>query len=376
MADESQVAMLKRSVEEWNEWRQRRSWRVTIDPRALGAVNEVDLSGANLAGTTLAGAILVGANLEGADLRGANASWAKFDGANLREAKLNGAQLSSATFGWSVVQGQSQSHITSRHADLQKASLAETGLHWAVFDACVLGDTDVSRATIAKTYFLGVDLSGMCGLETCEYLTRSSVDYDTLLLSGNVPLAFARGVGLPDRWIEYLPSLVGNPIDFHSVFVSYSTVDKDFADRLHADLQNNGVRCWFAPHDMTGGKKLHEQIDEAIRLYDRLLLILSEASMASNWVRDEIRRARRKEQQLGRRVLFPVSLVPFDPVLKDWEFYDMTTGENLAEEVRAFYVPDFTGWGTDHARYKAAFDKLLKGLKAEEQPTDTTVPDE
>ena len=40
--------------------------------------------------------------------------------------------------------------------------------------------------------------------------------------------------------------------------------------------------CWFAPHDIQGGRKIHEQIDEAIRVYDKLLLILSDASMNSN----------------------------------------------------------------------------------------------
>jgi len=36
------------------------------------------------------------------------------------------------------------------------------------------------------------------------------------------------------------------------------------ADRLCASVQNKGMRCWFAPHDVQGGRKLHEQIDEAI----------------------------------------------------------------------------------------------------------------
>jgi len=34
------------------------------------------------------------------------------------------------------------------------------------------------------------------------------------------------------------------------VFISYSSKDQAFAERLHADLQNKGVRCWFAPHDL------------------------------------------------------------------------------------------------------------------------------
>jgi TIR domain len=73
------------------------------------------------------------------------------------------------------------------------------------------------------------------------------------------------------------------------------------ADRLYADLQNKGVRCWFAPHDVHGGRKLHEQLDEAISAYDRLLLMLSEASMNSEWVKTEIAYAREEESGLANR---------------------------------------------------------------------------
>ena len=86
----------------------------------------------------------------------------------------------------------------------------------------------------------------------------SIVDHRTLLLSGSsIPLQFLRGCGLPDRLIDYLPSLLEvGPIQFYSCFISYSTANQDFADRLYADLQNNGVRCWFAPHDMHSGKRI------------------------------------------------------------------------------------------------------------------------
>ena len=61
-----------------------------------------------------------------------------------------------------------------------------------------------------------------------------------------------------------------------------------FAERLYADLQNKGVRCWFAPHDLPIGAKTWDAIDEAIRHREKLLVILSEASIASNWVEDEV----------------------------------------------------------------------------------------
>ena len=46
---------------------------------------------------------------------------------------------------------------------------------------------------------------------------------------------------------------------------------------------------------MKGGRKLHEQIDDAIRLHDKLLLMLSEDSMNSEWVKTEIAKARKRK---------------------------------------------------------------------------------
>jgi hypothetical protein len=126
-------------------------------------------------------------------------------------------------------------------------------------------------------------------------------------------------------------------------------------------LQNKGVRCWFAPHDVQGGKKLHEQIDEAIRIYDRLLLIVSEHSIHSEWVRREIAKARKRERQEKRRMLFPVGLVDYK-MLRAWECLD--ADEDLAQEIREYFIPDFSNW-KDHDSYQQGFERLLRDLKSE-----------
>jgi hypothetical protein len=36
-------------------------------------------------------------------------------------------------------------------------------------------------------------------------------------------------------------------------------------------LQQEDLRVWFAPEDIEGGKKLHDQIFDAIRVHDKLL---------------------------------------------------------------------------------------------------------
>lgn len=168
--------------------------------------------------------------------------------------------------------------------------------------------------------------------------------------------------GVPDDFITYAKSLVANPIEFYSCLISYSTKDQAFADRLYADLQNKGVHCWFALHDIQSGKKLHEQIDEAIRLHDKLLLILSPHSMESEWVKTEIAKTRKLEARDQRRVLFPIRLAPFE-TLRDWECFDADTGKDSAREIREYFIPDFSNW-KDHDSYQEAFQRLISDLKA------------
>ncbi|MGH7842531.1 MAG: toll/interleukin-1 receptor domain-containing protein [Candidatus Binataceae bacterium] len=199
----------------------------------------------------------------------------------------------------------------------------------------------------------------------CHHLGPSTLDHRTLAKSLPLPLSFLRGCGLPDEYIEYLPSLFNQAVQFYSCFISYSTRDQAFATRLHADLQNKGVRCWFAPHNIQGGKKLHEQIDEAIRVYDRLLLILSGASMNSEWVKTEIANARQKELANQKRVLFPIRLVSFETV-RAWKIFDADSGKDSAREIREYFIPDFSDW-KNHDNYQQAFESLLKALKAEAQ---------
>ena len=170
-------------------------------------------------------------------------------------------------------------------------------------------------------------------------------------------------VRLPDEYTKYPPSMLNQAVKSYSCFISYSIHDQEFADRLYADLQAKSMRCWSAPHDIRGGRMIHEQIDEAIRLHDRLLLILSEHSMGSEWVKTEIAKARKREVKEGKRVLFPVRLVGFER-LRDWEGFDGDTGKDSAREIREYFIPDFSRW-KEHDSYQAALGRLVGDLKAE-----------
>ena len=74
------------------------------------------------------------------------------------------------------------------------------------------------------------------------------------------------------------------PIQYQSCFISDRSQDDEFARRLHEKMRGEKLRVWFAPEDMQGGQKLIEQIDRAIQVNDRLLLVLSEHSLKT-WLR-------------------------------------------------------------------------------------------
>jgi uncharacterized protein YjbI with pentapeptide repeats len=376
MANTEHLAILKQGGEQWNTWRSEHlgarpnlsqadlekadlSWKMIRPPLVIGMnLSEADLSGANLSGANLSGTDLSGADLSGADLSEANLS-----GANLTRATLTNADLR-----WALLNG---AHLI--FANLFLANLSMAGLE----------DANFAQARVDGTNFADVDLSAAKGLESIQHDGPSTIGVDTLYKSrGKIPEVFLRGCGLTDWEIEaaklYDPSLSSaettdiayqvahlrnsQPFQYYSCFISYSTKDQEFADRLYADLQAKGVRCWFAPHDIHGGQKIHEQIDEAIRLHDRLLLILSEHSMSSEWVKTELAKARKREVKEGKRVLFPVRLAPFE-ALRDWECFDSDTGKDSAREVREYFIPDFSNW-KDHDSYQAGLVRLISDLKA------------
>jgi uncharacterized protein YjbI with pentapeptide repeats len=345
----------KRGPLQWNAWRERAE---SIKPNLAGlSAYRTDFAGVDFRGCDLSGASLHESNLHKSNLSGA-----KLKDAQLHEANLNRAEAEGMDF-----RGADLSRSILTRTNLNNADLRKSGL-WGAFlnDASVKG-AKLHGARVGETVFAGCDLAEALGLDSIEFTSASYLDVPTFFaLYGKVPDKVLQGIGIPEPLMTYAGSLIasGRPIHFYSCFISYSTIDQEFANRLHVDLQASGVRCWFARHDVQAGKKLHEQVDEAIRLYDRLLLILSPSSMNSEWVKTEIAKARQKDLREGRRVLFPIRLCSFE-ALRDWECFDADAGKDSAREIREYFIPDFTKW-KDHDSYQAAFRDLLRDLKAED----------
>jgi hypothetical protein len=91
-----------------------------------------------------------------------------------------------------------------------------------------------------------------------------------------------------------------------------------------------------------------------------LVLILSQHSIKSDWVQDEVERALKKEESMdmSQQVLFPIRL---DDTV-------MTTSRRWISSLRyQRQIGDFTGW-KDDAAYPQAFTRLLQHLKISQPP--------
>lgn len=330
MAKNEELELLLRGVDAWNDWR-------ANTPELKPDLSMADLRGAHLPKanffrTNLHGANLLGASLTGANFRAANLSNAYLIGAHLMGAALSGANLS-----WTDM----------FRADLQSAN----------FFGAILTHTNLTEAKLGYTIFANSDLRTVRGLDTITHRGPSAISIEAVYLSnGSIPENFLRGVGVPDDFITFMRSLTGQAIEFYSCFISYSSKNHEFAERLHADLQDKGVRCWFAPEDLKIGDRIRLRIDESIRLHDKLLLVLSEESVKSQWVEQEVETALAREREQNRIVLFPIRL--------DESVMGVNSGWPwLIKNTR--HIGDFSLW-KDHDSYKDAFARLIRDLKAED----------
>ncbi|MDT7689509.1 MAG: hypothetical protein QOE46_2268 [Acidobacteriota bacterium] len=334
----------------WNKWREE-------NLKIIPDLSDTDFSGESLSYASLHHAILSDAVLLYAVLCDADLSDSELSGIDLSHANLSGVNLSGANL----------SHAGLYDAKLRGANLRDAVLHYAVLRGADLSGSDFTDVTLAYTTFVDNDLSDVKGLETARHRAPSNIGIDTLYKSaGKISEVFLRGCGIPDDFITFIPSHFGvqQAIQFYSCFISYSTRDEEFARRLYSRMRDEKLRVWFAPEDAQGGKKLYEQIERAIQLHDRLLIVLSERSLQSKWVMTEIRRARKVELKENRRKLFPIRLVDYE-TLQAWECFDADTGEDLATEVRGYFIPDFSNW-KDQDAFEKAFERLLHDLRAEE----------
>ncbi len=326
MAFEEHVERIKAGVDKWNHWRERDPW---IQPDLWGAyVRDLDLQAINLKHAKLTNAVFTNNNLGYADLSGADLSSADLRGCNLQSAKLTNAIL-----------------------------------HGANLSRTYLKDCDMTGAQMEATVISDLNLAQVKGVELVTHRFKSEISTSALEITATslsndlanlgAVESFLRGAGVTDEYIEVFRSRIGLKANFYSCFISYSSNDRDFAERLFSDLQSRGVRCWYAPEHLRIGRRIRDGIDDSILRHDKLLLVLSESSVASQWVEAEVATALRKERELGWEVLFPLRL-------DDSIITSKAGWVTLIQNTRN--IGNFCDW-RNHDTYIKSLERLLRDLR-------------
>jgi hypothetical protein len=119
-----------------------------------------------------------------------------------------------------------------------------------------------------------------------------------------------------------------------TVFLSYSSADKELVRKFARGLEQRGVSAWFDEMNLRPGDVWGRQIERALDSSDYIVFFVSKNSMRRGYVQKELKLAfdRSRLYPMGRAFLLPVLLdkaaIPdMPPLLRDIQWLDATDGD-------------------------------------------------
>lgn len=88
----------------------------------------------------------------------------------------------------------------------------------------------------------------------------------------------------------------------NEVFLSHTSADRVFVDRLVSVLTLHGVPVWYSKTNILGAQQWHDEIGAALQRCDWMALVLSPDSIESTWVKRELLFAL-QERQYDERIV-------------------------------------------------------------------------
>ena len=334
-------------------------------------LSRADLLFANLSYANLNVADIMYADMESANLQNSSIQHGHLDkvnltNANLENAILLGADLFNTNFINANLQNTDLSYANLQNTDLRganllNADLMSTKLDNANFTQSNLENTSFSESEINETIFALTDLSHCKGLESVISSGKSVIDFETLQRSKDLPKSFLKKIGLPDIYIDYIPSFRESPINLHPVFLSHTWENKAFARKLYETLINKDVQVWFDEKKMKPGDIIRSRIDKGINTYDKMILVCSREALNSWWIGEELEGIYEKERRLQEKrgkafnLLIPITI---DDAIHE-------SDSSMARFIkRKRIIGDFRQW-QDKDQFNEALQQLIQALNAD-----------
>lgn len=136
---------------------------------------------------------------------------------------------------------------------------------------------------------------------------------------------------LSDRLLEAMFKLNKGDV---KIFLSHSSLDKEFVTPLAVDLKSYGFDVWLDEWEIFAGESIPTRISEGIKECQFVLLILSPNSVKSKWVETEWQAKYWEEIESGNIKLIPVLIdeCEIPTLLKTKKYIDFTKDYSFALE--------------------------------------------
>lgn len=91
-----------------------------------------------------------------------------------------------------------------------------------------------------------------------------------------------------------------------SIFLSHTSIDKPFIEKLAIDLKRLGIEVWYDKWQINVGESITWKIEEGIRENEYLGIVLSPEALQSEWVKSELSAAWVKQMKSKKVFILPI----------------------------------------------------------------------
>ena len=361
------LKIIKEGVTAWNNWRNN-------NPNIIPKLDGLDLSQMELKYIDIwhiEPATILSAGSVSWDLIGID-----FSNCSLKNVKFNKSDLASADFSNSDITGADFSEAQISEANFENSKLLKTKFEGASISKVNFSNLDLSEVSFQGAQSKGDNNFNNCILDKADFFNSSITIHEIKVASSFKGTIFSRNKLEVPKLVQFRRLFfhqIGEETHkkmvtemdlyneesgvYHSCFISYSSKDEIFVEKLHSDLVSRRVKCFFAPKDISIGDKIRPTIYEAIKNHSKLLLVISAASIESNWVENEVESAFEEENRLDQNILFPIRI---DEVV----FYSENSWSSTIRRQR--HMGNFENWENE-SDYRKSLEKLLHDLRVDKE---------